>query len=119
MNTKNARYSLNDIPTRVRFFRAWLVGAHNRCSAQRGTVLACEGARGRGAKGIVLAVLVALSCGAARAQAESCEQRCQQVREEGFSSISNPDGSADLCCCLVDDAGKSGSEPLEQCGKIP
>ena len=117
MKTGDARNSLNDIPTRVRFFRAWRVGERGLRLAPNSSGLMQQG-RGGIARYVASSLLVALSFGIAHAEAESCEQRCTQVREEGFSSVSDSGDAAVLCCCLIDDSGQSVSQPLEQCEKI-
>lgn len=117
MNTRDARTSLNDIPTRVRSFRAWRVGEFEFRLVPNRLGLRQHG-RGRTQMCVAALLLLTLSVGAARAEAESCEQRCAQVREEGFSTISDSGDAAVLCCCLSDDSGQSVSEPLEQCEKI-
>ena len=108
MNRKDAQNSLNDIPTRVGIFRARRVAAG----------LVCQAA-GDALRRVLVATGVAYAMAAMPAMAESCEARCQQVREEGFSTIASPEGAPILCCCLVDEAGQSQSKPLEECGKIP
>jgi hypothetical protein len=53
------------------------------------------------------------------AYAQSCDEHCPQLREEGFSGISDPDGSVTLCCCLSDEKGKVVSQPAPKCEELP
>jgi hypothetical protein len=118
MNRKNAQNSLNDIPTRVGIFRARRVAAGTDGQAA-GDALPASRTRAKVVRRVLVAAGVAYAMAALPAMAESCEARCQQVREEGFSTMTTPEGATVLCCCLVGEAEQSQSKPLEECGKIP
>ncbi|NDC38518.1 MAG: hypothetical protein EBZ48_10755 [Proteobacteria bacterium] len=118
MNVRDIQCVLFDIATRVSFFRAGRVGALWWVQSPNYARIA-PAPRSGWVRRVVATVCVVCALSAVRAEAESCEQRCPQVREEGFSSVSEADGTSQVCCCLIDDSGQSASQPLEQCEKIP
>jgi hypothetical protein len=110
-----SKSSLCDTLTRVSAPRAGRVGADCKSSLDSSRIGRFKGYR-------ALCLLMGACIGLLVAQpayAQSCDEHCPQLREEGFSGISNPDGSVTLCCCLSDEKGKVVSQPAPKCEELP